>query len=388
MTTAERKRKASRMEEVIAHASSRADKPAVSNNEEAAPKDPSFSYTDRRTLESEEVLVLDSSTFIREIGLMSTKGSALKHYLFCRGTQLVVPQAAAEEYERQLVNKAKGKIGHIQKELRWLAQFCDGVAGWSAPGEDVIESRAKALAAGGSLGAVFLVETDDSRARARHRNSAERPPSHLKAAMGDCRIWEQCLELLSSHNVVFVAADQDFQSRREGKSLHPQLRAEAEEVGAGRSLTFHADMEALLRELKSEISPIPDDAIFEFVYEANQKTIEELQWNSECRPTATGTIKQTRLATEAHDVIEVRLDVEDRWESPDEAMSLRFELSGSCRYHLGNKRLTNLRTDMLHLLMTKPDGSVRAVKGSFAIGRPGPIYLGVAPIQPERGTLE
>ena len=40
------------------------------------------------------MLVLDSSTFIREIGLTSTKGSALKHYLYCRGTQLVVPQAA------------------------------------------------------------------------------------------------------------------------------------------------------------------------------------------------------------------------------------------------------------------------------------------------------
>ena len=75
------------------------------------------------TIEAREVLVLDSSTFIREIGLMSQKGSALKHYLYCRGTQLVVPQAAAEECERNLTQMAKGKIGQIQKELRWLAQF-------------------------------------------------------------------------------------------------------------------------------------------------------------------------------------------------------------------------------------------------------------------------
>ena len=70
------------------------------------------------------------------------------------------------------------------------------------------------------------------------------------------------------------------------------------ESGAGRSLTFHPDMESLLRELKSEIPTIPDVAIFEFVYEASRETIQELQSNSECRPTATGTIKQTRLATE------------------------------------------------------------------------------------------
>ena len=188
---------------------------------------------------------------------------------------------------------------------------------------------------------------------------------------GDCRIWEQCLELLSGYDVVFVAADQDFQSHRDGKSLHPQLRAEAEESGAGRSLTFHPDMESLLRELKSEIPTIPDVAIFEFVYEASRETIQELQSNSECRTTATGTIKQTRLATEARDVIEVRLEVEDRWGSPDGATSLRFELSGSCRYHLGNERLADLRTDVVHLLVTEPDGSVRAVKGNRDTGPSG-----------------
>lgn len=55
---------------------------------------------------AEEVLVFDTSTFIAEIGLMSQKGSALKYYLYCRGTRLVVPQAAAEEYERNLIKQA------------------------------------------------------------------------------------------------------------------------------------------------------------------------------------------------------------------------------------------------------------------------------------------
>ena len=200
------------MEEAIVHASNRADETMVSDNGEAAPEDPSCSNTARRTLEAEEVLVLDSSTFIKEIGLMSTKGSALKHYLYCRGTQLVVPQAAAEEYERHLARVAKGKIERIQNELRWLAQFCDGVTGWSAPSADVIDGRAKALAVGGSLGAILLSQTDDSRARARHRNFAERPPSHLKAAAGDCRIWEQCLELLSNHDFVLWPLTKTFKA--------------------------------------------------------------------------------------------------------------------------------------------------------------------------------
>ena len=359
----------------------------VNESEGESPENGGISTEDQKTIEAEEILVLDSSTFIREIGLMSTKGSALKHYLYCRGTQLVVPQAAAEEYERHLARLAKGKIQKIHRELRWLAQFCDGVAGWPAPSDEVIEERAKVLAAGDSLGGVLLEETDDIRARARDRELAERPPGHLKAGIGDCRIWEQCLELLPDHDVVFVASDKDFQSRRDAKSLHPQLHAEAKDAGNGRTLEFHPDMESLLRELKSEIPPIPDDAIFEFVYETNRETIEELRSNSDCRPTATGTIKQTRLATEARDVIEVRLEVEDRWESPDEAKSLRFELSGSCRYDLACGRLGELRADVLHLLMTEPDGSVRAVKGSRVNLRVS-AYAGTRPMQPERGTLE
>ena len=146
-------------------------------------------------------------------------------------------------------------------------------------------------------------------------------------------------------------------------------------------------MESLLRELKSEIPPIPDAAIFEFVYEANRETVQELQSNSECRPTATGSIVQTRLATEARDVIEVRLKVEDRWESTGAATSLRFELSGSCRFHLGNQRLTDLRTDVVHLLMTEPDGLVRAVKGS-RVNLRAHGHIGTPPIPPKRGTLE
>ena len=92
-------------------------------------------------------------------------------------------------------------------------------------------------------------------------------------------------------------------------------------------------MVSLLCELKSEIPPIPDSSIFDFVYDASGATVLELQSNGQCRPTATGTIKQTRPATEVRDVIEVRLDVEDRWESLDGTSSLRFELSGLCRYY-------------------------------------------------------
>lgn len=358
----------------------------MNDDAKSAPTDLHAVPSDGCTIEAEEVLVFDSSTFIREIGLMSTRGSALKHYLYRRETQLVVPQAAVEEYERHLARVAKGKIRQVQKELRWLAQFFDGIPGWSAPDDDDIASRARALAKGDGLDAIVLSESDDCRERAQHRNSLERPPAHLKDGMGDCRIWEQCLDLLSNHHVVFVAADRDFQGHGEGKSLHPLLSAEAAYVGAGRSLTFHSDIPSLLRELRSEIPPISDDAIFEFIYAPSRETIQELHANTMCRPTRTGAIEQTRLATEDREIIEVRLRVEDRWDSPDGTTSLPFEFSGSCRYHLGSAQLFDLTADAVRLKMTDPDGSVRSVKGSRVNLRAN-FTIGASPINPQRGTL-
>ena len=73
-----------------------------------------------------------------------------------------------------------------------------------------------------------------------------------------------------------------------GKSLHPQLQAEAKGIGAGRSLTFYSDMESLLSELEAEMPAIPDNAIFEFVYNAISETIQELHRTADAnrrRPT-------------------------------------------------------------------------------------------------------
>ena len=342
---------------------------------------------ERRTPAPDEVLVFDSSIFINEIGLMSELGSALKHYLYSKRVQLVVPVAAAEECERRLSNLAKGKRRHIQGELAWLARFLEGISGWSAPSDDVIEARAKALAGGERLGAAVVPETDEDLNRARLRDKAEQPPSQSKCGLADCRIWEQCLVLLKNHDVVFVSADKDFRGHRKSGELHPQLRIEAEAVGAGRTLTFHRSIESLLSELKSEIPPIPNDEIFTFVYDAISDTAQELEANSGCRPRKTGNIRQTRLSTDQPDLIEIRLEVEDTWESDDGETVRDFYLSGSCQYQLRQKRLVQLNVGNVRLTSTKPDGSLLAVKGSV-VNLAAHFYAGPQPIKPPPATLD
>ena len=335
---------------------------------------------------AEEVLVLDSSTFIAEAGLTSRRASALKHYLYHRGTQLVVPKVVEEECERHLTARAKEKKKQIEGQLVWLGRFFGEVSGWSGPNEDTIEKRAKVLANAEHLRAIVLPETGIIRERAKERNRAEQPPSHKKPGLNDCRIWEQCLELLKSHDVVFVAGDEDFYSKRKPTELHPQLRAEAKRVDAGHSLTFHPAMESLLSELRTEKPSISKEVIFDFVY-GDLADVKKLESNSGCRPTATGDVKQTLFTTDQADILEVRLEVDDKWESPDGTEVSYFHLHGSCHYRLADKQLCDFAVSNIKLLIPQPDGSVRAVEGSY-VNITMTSYSGAPPIKPKPEILE
>ena len=335
---------------------------------------------------AKEVLVLDSSTFIEEAGLTSRGASALKHYLYHRGTRLVVPQVVAEECERKLITIVIGRKKKIDEQLNWLGRFFGEVSGWHGPSDDAIEERAKVLATAEHLGAIVLPETEILRERAEARNRAERPPSHKRPGLSDCRIWEQCLALLADHDVVFVAGDSDFRDRRRDE-LHPQLQAEAEEVGAGRSLTFHPNMESLLSELRAEKPAIPKEAVFAFVYD-ELADVKELELNSGCRPTATGEVKQTLLTTDQASVLEVRLAVDDKWESLDGTKVYDFYLSGSCHYRLADHQLCDFTVSNIKLLIPQPDGSIRAAEGSYINIRGLTVYSGAPPIKPEPEILK
>lgn len=341
-------------------------------------------------LTAKEVLVLDTSTFVEEAGLTSRGASALKHYLRHRGMQLAVPEAALKEYERNLVKKVVGRIRRIEDELEWLARVCGKVNGWTAPTEDEVKDRAKTLAEATHLKGVVLPETEALRKRASARNKVERAPSHRRPSLGDCKIWEQCLELLKDHDVVLVAKDEDFRSQHNSKEdqPHPQLRAEAEAVGAGRTLTFHRTMESLLSDLKQEVPSIPKEKILAFVYEEIAANIERLEANSGCRANRDGEVDLHFFTTNEADIVEVRLDITDEWKHSGDGTVWDFYLHAACQYHLLGKELRELKISNLRLSTTEPDGTVRAVEGSYVSLGPITIYGGgPPPIQPKQERL-
>ena len=91
---------------------------------------------------------------------------------------------------------------------------------------------------------------------------------------------------------------------------------------------------------------------------------------------------QTALGWLARFCGEVRLNVEDKWYRTDSDEPLEFRLSGSCQYHLADGELRELSATNLGLYMTKPEGTKRAVKGSY-VHLSAHFYAGAPPIRPE-----
>ena len=333
-------------------------------------------------IKAKKVLVLDSSTFISEVGLMSEDATALKHYLFNQKTKLVVPQVVIEEYERNLKNRAEGKVQSVLDNLEWLSLFFGSVNGWTRPKDDEIKARVKVLASGEAFGADVLNESPALLQRAKERVNTELPPSHRKDSLPDCRLWEQCLELLRKYDVIFVSEDQDFRGHKKPTQLHPKLKAEAEGVQGGGCLTFHGDMNSLLKVLqRDEIPRLDAKKVFPFIYKSVANKVSEIQEIFGCQPEMSGTVEQKFFSTSQYDVVEVRLTVESLWRNDENDDTYKFNLSGSCQYHLADNELCNLSISRIGLNKLLPNGNLEAVLNR-TYADASPTYLGgVEPIK-------
>ena len=320
---------------------------------------------------------------------MSEDATALKHYLFHLGTKLVVPQVVIEEYERNLKNRAEGKVESVLANLEWLSLFFGRINGWPPPNDDEIEARVKVLACGEAFGAEVLNESPALLQRAKERVNTELPPSHRKDSLQDCRLWEQCLDLLRKHDVIFVSEDQDFCSHKKTTQLHPKLKAEAEGVQGGGCLTFHANMNSLLKVLqRDEIPRLEVKKVFPFVYESVANKMSEIQEIFGCQPEMSGTLDQNFFSTSQNDVVEVRLTVESHWRNDENDDTYKFNLSGSCQYHLADGELCNLSISRIGLNKLLPNGNLEALLNrSYA--NASPIFWGgVEPIKPGPVALD
>ena len=295
------------------------------------------------------VLVLDSCTFIAEAGLTSVGASALRHYLHVSNVQLVVPRVVVEECKRHLLERVKRKIDDVERRLTWLARFFDGVKDWRPPPDADIAARIDALSRGEHFEARVLNEAPSLQQRACQRVSAQRPPSHKKDSEADCIIWEHCLALLRGHDVVFVSQDEDFRGHGQSKELHPQLRAEADDVRPQRALAFHTTVDGLLADMRTAIQPPSELGLMDLVY-ASEEVTTVLAEDGRANPTRTGSVEQSLFATDDPAVVEVRFKMKDALRGADVDAPAECRVVGKCTYRPRDLSLGALSVSRCELL--------------------------------------
>ena len=147
-------------------------------------------------------------------------------------------------------------------------------------------------------------------------------------------------------------------------------------------------MESLLRDLKQEVPSIPKEKILAFVYEEVGADIEKLEANSGCRANRDGEVELHFFTTSEADIVEVRLEITDEWKHSEDGTVRDFYVRAACHYDLLKQELRELRISNLRLSTTEPDGSVRAVIGSYVNLGAITIYGGgPPPIQPKQERL-
>lgn len=335
-----------------------------------------------------EVLVLDASTFISEVGLSSRKAPALRHYLYRRGTRLMLPKVVVTACERELVQEAMGRRKAALASLGWLSRFLGEVGGWEAPYEAVIAARANTLAHADALKPTLLSDSAEIIRRAEERGRDERPPGHRKDSLNDCIIWEHCLSLLHEHDVIFVSADKaDFCGRRVQDRLHPQLRREANEVEGG-TLTFFTDVASLLKDIEEPLPKLPTKRLVAFVYESLADKVAQLEDNSGCQPPASAgsaAVEQRFFTTGKDHLVEVRLNLRHPWDGPEDVPLHEFKVRGTCQYDLGSDELSDFSVGRVGLYFKQADGSERATEGSYISVSLPSSHVGAPPI---KGNVE
>ena len=341
-----------------------------------------------KKIKAKKVLVLDSNIFISEVGLMSRVATALKYYLPHQKTKLVVPQVVNEECERKLKEHAEKKVEDVLTNLKRLSVFLGSVNGWTPPKDDVIKAQAKALARGEAFDAFVLNESSAILQRAQERVTAKLPPSYKKDSLPDCRLWEQCLELLRKHDVIFVSEDHDFRIDKRSMQLHPKLKAEAEGVQGGGRLTFHRDMNSLLKVLqRDEIPRLDSNKVFPFIYESVANKVSEILEKYGCQPEMSGTVEQKFFSTSQNDVVEVRLTVKDCWRNDENDDTFEFNLSGSCQYHIVDDELCNLSMSKIGVYKLLPNGNLEVVLDITYL-KVSAYAGGARPIKPDSVSLD
>lgn len=219
------------------------------------------------------IVVFDSNTWIREIGLRSSAASAVKFFLKQEGAKIGLPEVIRYEATSELKKHLLNSIAQIRTEHRKLLAGIGQLKELVLPKESDVD-----LAVVGvfdSLRADILevpLSVDSSRSALR-KCVDKLPPCDKHEEFRDAMIWADCVQLLDTEDVYFVTSDKAFfRDRKYESGLAENLKEEI--AGAGNKLQIFPDLAALLASIKKPVDVQIDEIVSQYL-SATPKLLEK-----------------------------------------------------------------------------------------------------------------
>jgi hypothetical protein len=304
------------------------------------------------------IVVFDSNIWLKELGLFSGAGAAVKFFLNHHGARIAIPEVVRMEVQNNLKSRLNDHIESIRTNYRQLLTAFGKLKEIVLPSDVDVQSKVEEIFASVEVAKLEVPFTLESARSSFLKIIHKLPPSDKTQEFKDGVLWADCLGLLSHDSVVLVTSDKAFyQDREYDKGLARNLQAEA--YGLPNDLQILSTLGALLQTIRTTVT-LNEDKLSEAFF-AEYHSVYGMLTRQGFDLGRRKSINYTLFATENPSILFLEFSMmyactDIRGEGRTDAV---LHLKGDASYSQITGSFTQLRNFGEHLSYRMPDGTER-----------------------------
>jgi hypothetical protein len=327
------------------------------------------------------VILLDSNIWLKELGLNSSVGSAVRFYLKQNGAQIALPEVVKLEVESNFKNQLIKFVETINNNYNQLLAVFGSLKEIVLP--DEIEIRKHVSRFFSALGIDYLelpFSLEVARSSFLKLINKEPPNGENNQQFKDGVIWAHCLELLNNDDVIFVTQDKGFFLNRDYK-IGLALNLLNETKQKHNTFTIISSINDLLEQIKIQIE-IDKEALIKGILDKLSDSIQKIIQDNDLELIGKSLLDLKLFITEQPSLLYIKFIFNQKYKSviPREIDKANVEIEGHCMYNTDTLLFTELQNNQERVTYKLEDGeekiiqNVSLIVGSIIIGHKTNYY--------------
>ena len=320
------------------------------------------------------IIVIDTNVWLKELGLKSALGSAVRFFLNKQNAVLAIPEVIRLEAESNFKRQLNSLNGNIESSHRQLLAIFGSLKEVVLPSEQEISDITSTLFTNLGVNTIDVPFTFESAQVSFLKTIEKLPPSDKTQQFKDGVIWADCIKLIETDDVYLITADKAFYENKEyKKGLSKSL--EEDITGKPYNIILYPELTDLLSELKEDVH-IDENKIFDEYKIKNIKSLNSILDNNGFSISEISLAQQQIYATENPDLLffEYEFELQCNDETEKERTDAKLVIKGDGSYSLSDCMIHELRNFGETLSFNVPGEEERQVSnqvimvGSATIG--------------------